>query len=239
MSSELSSRSPIAIVGIGAIFPKSIGVGAFWNNILRGRDLISEVPHSHWLLEDYYDSDLSAPDMTYAKKGGFLPDVDFDPIEWGVPPAIIPATDTTQLLALIIAKKCMEEAQRGDFPDTDLDRVSCILGATSAQELLVNMGSRLQHPIWRKVLREHGLPESQVQKICTDIASNYTPWVESTFPGLLGNVIAGRIANRLNLGGTNCVTDAACASAFQQSKWRYKSYIWGIQTWCWPVVPIQ
>ncbi|HTA65028.1 MAG TPA: acyltransferase domain-containing protein, partial [Xanthomonadaceae bacterium] len=27
------------------------------------------------------------------------------------------------------------------------------------------------------------------------------------------NVVAGRIANRLNLGGTNCVTDAACASA--------------------------
>ncbi len=40
------------------------------------------------------------------------------------------------------------------------------------------------------------------------------PWRESTFPGLLGNVVAGRIANRLDLGGTNCVTDAACASSF-------------------------
>src|SRR5690606_16957371 len=35
-----------------------------------------------------------------------------------------------------------------------------------------------------------------------------------SFPGLLGNVVAGRIANRLDLGGTNCVTDAACASTF-------------------------
>src|SRR5262249_22582420 len=33
------------------------------------------------------------------------------------------------------------------------------------------------------------------------------------FPGLLGNVAAGRIANRLDLGGTNCVVDAACASS--------------------------
>ena len=33
------------------------------------------------------------------------------------------------------------------------------------------------------------------------------------FPGLLGNVVAGRIANRLDLGGTNCVVDAACASS--------------------------
>jgi len=31
---------------------------------------------------------------------------------------------------------------------------------------------------------------------------------------MLGNVIAGRIANRLDLQGTNCVVDAACASSF-------------------------
>ncbi len=39
------------------------------------------------------------------------------------------------------------------------------------------------------------------------------PWQENSFPGLLGNVVAGRIANRLDLGGTNCVVDAACASS--------------------------
>ena len=39
------------------------------------------------------------------------------------------------------------------------------------------------------------------------------PWQENTFPGLLGNVVAGRIANRFDLHGTNCVTDAACASS--------------------------
>ena len=30
---------------------------------------------------------------------------------------------------------------------------------------------------------------------------------------MLGNVIAGRVANRLDLGGINCVVDAACASS--------------------------
>ncbi len=76
------------------------------------------------------------------------------------------------------------------------------------------MVSRLQRPIWVKALREAGLPEDEVQAACDRISANYTPWQESTFPGLLGNVVAGRIANRLNLGGTNCVTDAACASTF-------------------------
>ena len=89
-----------------------------------------------------------------------------------------------------------------------------ILGVTSAQELLGEMASRLQRPVWVKALREHGLPEDEVQDICDRIADHYVPWQESTFPGLLGNVVAGRIANRLDLGGTNCVTDAACASSF-------------------------
>jgi acyl transferase domain-containing protein len=75
------------------------------------------------------------------------------------------------------------------------------------------MGSRLQHPIWRKALRDAGLPESRVQEIVQRIKDHYQPWQESTFPGLLGNVVAGRIANRLNLGGSNFVTDAACASS--------------------------
>ena len=45
------------------------------------------------------------------------------------------------------------------------------------------------------------------------ISDSYVPWQENSFPGLLGNVAAGRIANRFDLGGTNCVVDAACASS--------------------------
>ena len=37
---------------------------------------------------------------------------------------------------------------------------------------------------------------------------------EDTMPGELSNIIAGRVANLLNLGGPNFVTDAACASSF-------------------------
>src|SRR4030095_14642838 len=69
-------------------------------------------------------------------------------------------------------------------------------------------------PVWVKALRESGLPEEEVQAACDRIAQHYKPWRENKFPGLLGNVVAGRIANRLDLGGTNCVTDAACASTF-------------------------
>lgn len=36
---------------------------------------------------------------------------------------------------------------------------------------------------------------------------------EDSFPGMLANVIAGRVANRLDLGGANYTVDAACASS--------------------------
>ena len=207
-------HSPIAVVGLGALFPGSTDANGMWRDIVAGKDQLTEIPKAHWLIDDYYDADPKAPDKTYARRGGFIPEVPFDPIEHGMPPNVIPVTDTSQLLGLIVAKKLLEDATTGQFPDALRERTSVIIGITSAQELLVEMGSRLQRPIWVRALREHGLPEDEVQKVCDRIAGSYTPWQENTFPGLLGNVVAGRIANRLNLGGTNCVVDAACASAF-------------------------
>ncbi|MFO0000867.1 MAG: beta-ketoacyl synthase N-terminal-like domain-containing protein, partial [bacterium] len=133
-----------------------------------------------------------------------MPKVPFDALGFGVPPSIVPQTDTSQLLALILAQKLLDDAARGR--GLDRKRMSCILGVTSAQELLGEMVSRLQRPIWEDGLRQAGIPEDQVKAACDRITAHYAPWTESTFPGLLGNVVAGRIANRLDLGGTNCVT---------------------------------
>jgi acyl transferase domain-containing protein/acyl carrier protein len=207
------NRQPIAVVGVSALFPGSSDATGFWRDILEGRDLIGDVPPSHWLVEDYFDADPAAPDKTYARRGGFLDPVGFDALGFGVPPSTLPATDTSQLLALILAQSVLQDAAREQFDTMDRSRISVILGVTSAQELLFSMVSRLQRPVWVKALREAGLPEDEVQAACERIAGHYVPWQESSFPGLLGNVVAGRIANRLNLGGTNCVTDAACASA--------------------------
>ena len=206
-------RAPIAVVGVGALFPGSDGPAGFWHDIVHGVDRITAVPPTHWLIDDYYDPDPKAADKTYSKRGAFLGPTAFDPLEFGIPPSAIPATDTAQLLALIVAKHVFADASRMRFGTVDRNRTSVILGVTSATGMVVEMGARLQRPVWVKALRESGLPETQVQEICERIADSYVPWQESTFPGLLGNVVAGRIANRLDLGGTNAITDAACASS--------------------------
>jgi acyl transferase domain-containing protein/NADP-dependent 3-hydroxy acid dehydrogenase YdfG len=194
------------------MLPGSTDVEGFWRDVVTGRDLITDVPASHWLVEDYYDPDPSAPDKTYARRGAFLAPIDFDPTAFGIPPNIMPATDTAQLLALVAAEKVLQDATGGDLSTLDRERISVLLG-TSSQQLLYEMASRLQRPVWRKALRESGIEEGQAQDVCDRIAAHYVPWQEATFPGLLGNVIAGRIANRFDLHGTNSVSDAACASS--------------------------
>jgi acyl transferase domain-containing protein len=91
--------------------------------------------------------------------------------------------------------------------------VNVVLGVTGTQELVIPLGARLGHPIWKKALEDAGIDPDKKQEIIHRIQASYVPWQENSFPGLLGNVVAGRIANRLNLSGTNTVSDSACASS--------------------------
>ncbi len=199
---------------MGCVFPGARNLTEFWRVIREGRDCITEVPESHWNAADYLDADPKAPDMTYCARGGFLPTLDFDPTEFGIPPTILEATDTSQLISLIAAKAAMDDAGYGDDKkDFRRERVSVVVGVTGTQELVLPLSGRLGHPIWRKALADAGVTGAKADEIVARIADGYVPWQENSFPGLLGNVVAGRISNRLNLQGTNCVVDAACASS--------------------------
>ncbi|WP_146060166.1 type I polyketide synthase, partial [Streptomyces sp. SM5] len=201
---------PVAVVGVGALAPGATDPAAFWRAVTGGRDLITEVPPSRWRVEDHYDPDPAAPDKTYARRGAFLPEVDFDPMAYGVPPANLSTTDTSQLLALMVADQVL--ADTGGLSGVDRGRVGVVLGA-AALELLPHMYGRAQRPVWLKALRESGMGEDEARAVCDRISAHYVPWRESSFPGLLGNVVAGRIANRFDLHGVNHTTDAACASS--------------------------
>jgi len=205
---------PIAIIGMSAIFPQSKNLQDYWDNIVKEINCITDVPPSRWNIEDYYDPDPTAEDKTYCKRGGFIPDIDFDPLEFGLPPNILEVTDVHQLLSLITAKQLMKDGGYVDASDKVRENTGVILGVGGGQKLMVPLISRLQYPIWEKVLKNSGVSDQDTGIIVEKIKKAYVGWEENSFPGALGNIVAGRIANRLNLGGTNCVVDAACASSF-------------------------
>jgi acyl transferase domain-containing protein/NAD(P)-dependent dehydrogenase (short-subunit alcohol dehydrogenase family)/acyl carrier protein len=205
--------TPLAIIGIGCLFPRARDARSYWLNVKHGVDAIGPVPATHWDPADYHDADPKSPDRTYAARGGFLDPVEFRPLDFGIAPNDLEATDTSQLLGLVAARQALQDAGYGPGRDFDRGRVSVLLGVTGTLELVIPLGARLGHPRWRKALKDAGVPDETAERVVHTIGESYVGWQENSFPGLLGNVVAGRIANRLDLGGTNCVVDAACASS--------------------------
>jgi acyl transferase domain-containing protein len=111
--SRTANHDGLAIVGIGCLFPKAAGLAEYWSNIKAKVDGIGPVPPTHWNPNDYFDADPKRPDMTYARRGGFLDPVAFPPGEFGIAPNDLEAIDTSQLLALVVAKMAMEDAGLG------------------------------------------------------------------------------------------------------------------------------
>ncbi|MDP2995259.1 MAG: beta-ketoacyl synthase N-terminal-like domain-containing protein [Anaerolineales bacterium] len=206
--------TPLAVIGMSSIFPQAHNLQEYWDNILNKVDAIVDIPASRWKIDEYYDPNPAAPDKTYCKRGAFVPDIQFDPAEFGLPPNILESTDVTQLLSLVVAKECLEDAGYGEGREFARENVGVILGFVGiGSKLVIPLMARLQYPIWEKVLRSYGISAEDTQKIIGKIKLAYPNWEENTFPGSIGNIVSGRVANRFDLGGTNCVVDAACASS--------------------------
>ena len=215
-------NSPVAVIGMSAMFADAINLEEFWYNFIQAKDSVTEVPESRWRIDDYYDPDPTKADKTYCKRGGFLPDIDFDPLEFGLPPNILEVTDASQLLALIAARDAFEHAGYGKksekFTREIKDKTGVLLGVGGGQKLITPLTSRLQYPIWEKALRASGIQEDMIPSIVDKMKKAYIGWNENSFPGMLGNVISGRITNRFDLGGINSVVDAACAASLSAVK---------------------
>ncbi|RJG40164.1 type I polyketide synthase [Motilimonas pumila] len=212
------SKPDIAIVGMASLFAESNNLDAYWELIRNKVDAIIDVPASRWHLDDYFDEDKSAADKVYCRRGGFIPDIDFDPMAFGLPPNILELTDTSQLLSLVVAQDALQDAGLSDASAEQRNRIGVVLGVGGGQKINHSLNARLHYPVLKKVLLNSGVPAGDADMIVEKFKSQYVHWEENSFPGSLGNVIAGRIANRFDLGGMNCVVDAACAGSLAATK---------------------
>jgi acyl transferase domain-containing protein/NAD(P)-dependent dehydrogenase (short-subunit alcohol dehydrogenase family) len=207
------ARNPIAIVGMSGLFPKATSHREYWQNIVDGVDCTEEVPESRWSLDDYYDADKTTPDKTYSRRGAFLPDVDFDPLEFGLPPNQLEVTSTMQTLSLGVARDLLSDAGATGSSWYDPSRTGVVIGTTGPVPLMHPLAARLSTPILKEAARSCGLSIEDANAIADKFTAAFAPWEENSFPGLLANVVAGRIANRFGLSGINCTVDAACAAS--------------------------
>lgn len=192
----------IAIVGMACVFPQAGDTDRYWANVVAGVDAITEVPKQRWDADIYYDpaaTTVGAGDRTPSKWGGFLPDVAFDALGYGVPPASLTSIDPSQLLALEVAARALADAGYATR-SFDREHTSVIFGAEAGTDLAGAYGFRALH-------------QSYLGPLPAELDRHLPSLDEDSFPGVLSNVISGRIANRLDLGGSNYTVDAACASS--------------------------
>jgi acyl transferase domain-containing protein/NAD(P)H-dependent flavin oxidoreductase YrpB (nitropropane dioxygenase family)/NADP-dependent 3-hydroxy acid dehydrogenase YdfG len=190
----------VAIIGLGCLLPRAADVQTFWANVLNKVDAITEVPKDRFDIDLYFDKDRKARDKVYSRWGGFLDDVPFDPMRYGIPPAALPSIDSLQLLSLEAARQALADAGYLDreFPR---ERTSVILGLSGGLgDLGLSYGIRSNLP----AILGSAAPE---------VLDRLPEWTEDSFAGILLNVAAGRVANRFDLGGVNYTVDAACASS--------------------------
>jgi acyl transferase domain-containing protein/NAD(P)H-dependent flavin oxidoreductase YrpB (nitropropane dioxygenase family) len=202
-SAKQKPGEPVAIVGMSCLFPKATNVEAYWQNILNKVDTITEVPIEHWDWRNYYDKDPLARDKIYSKWGGFLEDIKFDATRYGIPPSSLSSIDPMQLLLLEVTRSALADA---GYTERSFERQKTSVIVANAGHGPITAFFSLRSMLGWKLAH---LDES----IRKDIEEDLPEWTEDVFPGYLGNVVAGRVANRFDLGGVNFTVDAACGSS--------------------------
>ena len=192
----------VAIVGVGCVLPGAQDQETFWRNLIDPLDTIREIPPERWDWRLYYDPDPAAPDKITSKWGGFIDPLPFDPLHFGIPPKSLSSISMPQLLALEVTRRALQDAGYGDrIADDELrQRTAVFFGAGNTGDIEQFYMTRSALP-----LVEKGTDADARRRLPT--------WTEESYPGILVNVIAGRVANRFDFGGPNLTLDAACASS--------------------------
>ncbi|MBB4909421.1 beta-ketoacyl synthase N-terminal-like domain-containing protein [Actinophytocola algeriensis] len=200
----MTAVTPVAIVGMSVLFPGAPDLDTYWRNIVDGVDAIREVPGDRWDAEYY-------PDRVYCRRGGFV-DAAVDVTRFGIMPNSVPGTEPDQLIALQVAAAAIADA--GGALPADRQRAGIILGRggyLTPGLVRLDQQVRTASQVVR-TLRElvPDLTEAQLDRVRDAFDDHASP--ESAI-GLVPNLAASRVANRLDLRGPAYTVDAACASS--------------------------
>jgi acyl transferase domain-containing protein len=201
---------------LSCVFPGAADARRYWQNILDKVDAVSDAP-ADWEAERFFEAESKADDRTYCKRGGFLGELSaFDPALYGVMPTAVDGAEPDHFLALRNASDALRDAGYGDIGKFR-ERTEVIIGRGT----YVNRGNAtaMQHSmvldsvlgVLRQLHPEY--TDDELATIRKSLKATLPPFHADTAPGLVPNIISGRIANRLDLMGANYIVDAACASS--------------------------
>ncbi|MEI5033010.1 type I polyketide synthase [Streptomyces sp. S1A(2023)] len=106
-----TGREAVAVVGLAGRFPGAPDAETFWQNLLAGQDLVTEVPSERWDWRSYDGDPRCEPGTTDCRSGGFLDSVTaFDAAHFSLSPREVSLMDPQQRLFLETCWHTLENA---------------------------------------------------------------------------------------------------------------------------------
>ncbi|MEU5432733.1 beta-ketoacyl synthase N-terminal-like domain-containing protein [Streptomyces sp. NPDC020719] len=209
---------PVAIVGMSVLLPGAADLDAYWRNLVDGVDAIREVPDGRWDPVYYRPGEeKTAADRVYCRRGGFVDGLAaIDATRFGIMPNSVAGTEPDQLIALSVADRAVADAG-GEDRLPARDRVGVVLGRGGyLTPGLVRLDQRVRtaHQLTRtlgELLPQLG--PGQLDLVRAAFTEKLGPEHPESAIGLVPNLAASRIADRLDLRGPAYTVDAACASS--------------------------
>ncbi|MCU1692662.1 MAG: type polyketide synthase [Frankiales bacterium] len=208
--------TPVAVVGMAVLLPGAPDLDTYWRNLVEGVDAITDVPASRWDAEHYDPEGSPRADRLYCRRGGFVDElVDVQPTRFGIMPSSVGAAEPDQLIALQVAAAALEDA--GGLGAVDRDRVGVVLGRGGyLTPGLVRLDQRVRGV--QQLVQTLGevapeLGRERLEAVRTACLAQLGPEQPDAAIGLVPNLAASRVANRLDLRGPAYTVDAACASS--------------------------
>ncbi|MEV7037625.1 beta-ketoacyl synthase N-terminal-like domain-containing protein [Amycolatopsis sp. NPDC051061] len=207
----------VAIVGMSVLLPGAPDLAAYWRNLAGGVDAITEVPPEKWDVVHYAPDERRA-DRVYCRRGGFVDELaEVDVTGFGIMPNSVPATEPDQLIALRVAAQAVADAGGPDRLPVDRSKVGVVLGRGGyLTPGLVRLDQRVRTA--SQLVRTLGellpdLDEKRLDAVRQAFTDQLGPEAPESAIGLVPNLAASRLANRLDLRGPAYTVDAACASS--------------------------
>ncbi|RSD07360.1 beta-ketoacyl synthase N-terminal-like domain-containing protein [Amycolatopsis eburnea] len=207
----------VAIVGMSVLLPGAPDLATYWRNLVGGVDAITEVPPEKWDAAHYAPAERRA-DRVYCRRGGFVDELaEVDVAGFGIMPTSVPATEPDQLIALRVAAQAVADAGGPDRLPADRAKVGVVLGRGGyLTPGLVRLDQRVRTAT--QLVRTLGelLPDldpASLDAVRAAFTEQLGPEAPESAIGLVPNLAASRLANRLDLRGPAYTVDAACASS--------------------------
>lgn len=102
---------PVAIIGMSGMLPQSDSLEQFWQHLINGDNMITEVPESRWDWRAHYGDPETENNKTNIIWGGFLNRIEaFDPLFFSISPREAEMMDPQQRLFLEASWKSIENS---------------------------------------------------------------------------------------------------------------------------------